>query len=131
MPYQLTITPKGNYLHVQASGMLNYEIALDAWRRIVQACDSHQCYNVLGEQYMDNPLTTMEAWNHQTLFVEAGVTHKMRIAWVDLNPATLAKTRFTETVLLNRGLVNGRLFTNVSEAKQWLLGEASDCQRGP
>jgi len=121
MNYQLKIERKGEYLSVQASGKLTYEIALDAWRRIVNSCEVHQCFNVLGVQNMDNPMTTMEAYDHQKIFAEAGVTHKMRIAWVDLNPATYDATWFVETVLLNRGLVNGRLFTNVNDAKQWLL----------
>jgi EAL domain-containing protein (putative c-di-GMP-specific phosphodiesterase class I) len=121
MKYELTIEPMGDYLHVRGSGKLNYDVALDAWKRIVKACEEYQCYNVLGEQYMDNALTTMEAWDHQKIFAEAGVTHNMRIAWVDLNPATVEKTQFVETVLINRGLVNGQLFADVETAKQWLL----------
>jgi hypothetical protein len=70
---------------------------------------------------MDNALTTMDAWRHQEIFAKAGVTRKIRIAWVDLNPDTFEITRFVETTLLNRGLVNGRLFADVREARQWLL----------
>jgi hypothetical protein len=125
MTYELTIVPMGDYLHVTASGELNYDNALDVWRRIVSACQEHGCYKVLGEQNMDNPLTTIEAFDHQKLFAEAGVTLGMRIAWVDLNPDTFEMTRFVETVLLNRGLVNGKLFTDVEEARRWLLDDAA------
>lgn len=124
MTYEVTIEAMGDHLHVRCSGVLNYKVALDTWQRIVKACDERQCYKVLGEQYMDNPLSTMDAWDHQTIFAEAGVTHKLRIAWVDLNPATVEKTRFAETVLINRGLVNGRLFTDITEARCWLLSDA-------
>lgn len=135
MKYSITIEPvsdpKGKYLHVRASGQLNYDVALDAWRKIVSACHEQQIYMVLGEQYMDNPLTTMEAWDHQKIFTEVGITHKFRIAWVDLNAATHQTTKFVETVLLNRGLVNGKLFNNVEAARRWLLSVDSVHDENP
>lgn len=121
MSYKMTIEPMGNYLHVRTCGEQNYEVALATWREIVNACRQYQCYHILDEACMDNSLTTMDAWGHQQIFAEAGVTPSMKIAWVDLNPATYDSTKFVETVLLNRGLVNGRLFSSVTEAKQWLL----------
>jgi len=43
-----------------------------------------------------------------------------RIAWVETNPEIIDIISFTETVLKNRGLP-GQLFTNVSDAEEWLL----------
>jgi hypothetical protein len=43
-----------------------------------------------------------------------------RIAWVQQNPDALAMTQTVESVLLNRGLVDGRLFTNERDARDWL-----------
>jgi hypothetical protein len=37
-----------------------------------------------------------------------------------LNPAAYEMTEVAETILLNRGLVNGRLFTDEFEARRWL-----------
>ena len=56
------------------------------------------------------------------LFQRLGITHKYRIAWVELNPKTSATTPFIETVLSNRGFP-GRLFSDASKAKKWLLKE--------
>ena len=58
--------------------------------------------------------------NHQAIFPEAGVTIDHRIAWAQLNPAAYKMSELVETVLLNRGMVNGRLFTDEHEARRWL-----------
>ncbi len=91
------------------------------WRRIVKTCESYDCFAVLGEQNMENPLEVIENYQIQDIFRKVGITSQYKIAWVDLNFKTLESTQFAETVLLNRGLVNGRLFTDVDKAKEWLF----------
>jgi hypothetical protein len=121
MNYNLTIHHEKSYLHVLVTGHVNYENALDAWCKIVKACEDRDCFNILGEMNMNNPISTIDGWKHQEIFQKAGVTLKMKIAWIDLNGKTFEATKFAEVVLRNRGLVNGRLFSNVDEARQWLL----------
>lgn len=65
----------------------------------------------------------MDAFKHEKIFRETEVSLKYRIAWVKKNPIARENIQFVETVLKNRGLVNGGLFTDVSEAKAWLLKE--------
>jgi hypothetical protein len=121
MAYELSVKSTGDYLHVKITGTLNHEIALDVWRCIVRASDEYLCYKILWEQFMENPLTTIDAFNQKDSVVEAGITFNHKIAWVDLNPTTYRMTHFTETVLVNRGLVNTRLFKSVDEARNWLF----------
>jgi hypothetical protein len=121
MPSSLEITPKENYLHVVITGRPTYENAIYLWRTIAEACNRHNCFYVLGEQDMSTAISTMDAWNHQTIFAEAGITAKFVIAWVDKNPKTFEQTEFIRTVLANRDIGYGKLFSDTEKAKSWLL----------
>ncbi len=94
------------------------------WKDIVAATKEHQCLYILGIAYLDTPLKVADAIDHQAIFLEAGVTIDHRIAWAQLNPAAVEMTRLAETVLLNRGLAYGRLFTDEYEARRWLRGDS-------
>lgn len=121
MSYQVDIAPEENYIHVVVTGLANYENAHDLWVKIAAACEAHQCYRVLGEQRMINSMSTVDAFNHQKIFLELGIGSKYRIAWVDHNPRTFETTDFIRTVLFNRDLGSGKLFSNITQAKNWLL----------
>jgi hypothetical protein len=117
----LEITPHDNYLHVVITGNSSYEKAVYLWKTVAEACKTHNCFNVLGEQNMSTAISTIDAWNHQTIFTEAGITAKFLIAWVDKNPRTFEQTEFIRTVLANRDIGYGKLFTDTEKAKSWLL----------
>lgn len=119
MPIQ--ITPQEDYLHVVISGTSSYENAVLLWQTIAEACNQHNCFYVLGEQDMSTAISTMDAWNHQTIFKEAGINAKFIIAWVDKNPRTFEHTDFIRTVLANRDIGYGKLFSDAEKAKSWLL----------
>jgi hypothetical protein len=40
-----------------------------------------------------------------------------------LNKEAIGNLQFLETVLLNRGMLNGKVFHDAEEAKRWLLQE--------
>jgi hypothetical protein len=69
---------------------------------------------------MDRPLSLADAIDHQAIFPEAGVTIDHRIAWVQEDPDARKRAEVAETILLNRGLLNGRLFADEFEARRWL-----------
>ncbi len=122
MDYQVLISHHEQYLHVEVRGEANYKNALAMWKEVVQACESHQCYRILGEQNMLHTVSTSDAYDHPKLFREAGVTRKHRIAWVDHNPRTRTTTEFIHDVLTNRQVGGqGRVFSNLDKARQWLL----------
>ena len=123
MEDQFQITYEGNYIQVRLQGSEDLGVASRLWPLILEACKDNDCFKVLGIAKASSPLGPMDAYNHAELFNKLGINHQYRIAWVELNPEAYEATHFAETVLNNRGLP-GRLFADVSEAKQWLLNEA-------
>lgn len=121
MSYEVTITPEENYLRVVVTGNSTYENAADLWKTIAAECKKQNCFNILGQQMLNNGVSTLDAWNHQTIFSEAGITAKFLIAWVDHNPKTFANTDFIRTVLSNRDIGYGKVFSDAVKAKAWLL----------
>lgn len=117
----LKITHHEQYIHVNVRGMGNYENALFMWQSVVDACEHHQCFKVLGEQYLFDSVSTSEAFDHPALFKKVGISKKYTFAWVDNNPRTRETTQFVRDVLANRSIGYGRLFTDVEAAKRWLL----------
>lgn len=119
----LKITHCDSYLHVEVRGMGTYENAEFMWQSVVNACEQHQCYKVLGEQYLFDSVSTLEAFDHPALFKKVGITQKHRFAWVDKNPRTRETTQFVRDVLASRSIGYGRLFTDTESAKTWLLSK--------
>ncbi len=120
----LIIENKDRYIHVRHYGRDSYDITLDMWQRIVAACEEYNCFNILGETYTKNRLSTIDNYRHAEIMKQAGVTLRHRIAWVAHGPEALEDLTFVETVLLNRGLVLGKVFMSIEEAKRWLLNES-------
>ncbi|MDO8344865.1 MAG: hypothetical protein Q7T48_16820 [Cellvibrio sp.] len=121
MELDLKITAHDDYLHVAVRGIGNYENAFYFWQKVVEACDLHQCYKVLGEQYLFDSVSTIEAFDHPAMFKKLGITTKYQFAWVDKNPRTRETTQFVYDVLANRSVSFGRLFNDIESAKHWLL----------
>ena len=120
MAAQYTIEHVGSIIEVRVTGVPNRESITQMWKDIVAASTEHRCLSILGLSKLDRPLKLADALDHQAIFLEAGVTIDHRIAWVQLNPEAYAMTELVETVLLNRGLANGRLFIDEFEARRWL-----------
>ena len=115
-----TIEHRDPLIEVRVSGTPDRESIGQMWKDIVTASREFGCLDILGLTNMERPLKLADAIDHQAIFLEAGVTIDHRIAWVQLNPEGLAMTQLAESVLLNRGLANGRLFTNELDARRWL-----------
>ena len=110
-------------VEVRASGIPDRASIAQMWKDIVSACNEHRCFSILGIANMERPLSLADAIHHQAIFLEAGVTIDHRIAWVQENPDARKRTEVAETILLNRGLLNGRLFTDEFEARRWLADD--------
>lgn len=123
MNYQMSVTFMGDYVEARSTGDKNYQTAVALWREIIRVCDEHDCYKVLGIGQSTTPMSTMDAMNHTKLFQDFSITRKYQIAWVELNREAVGSIKFLEMVLLNRGLLNGKLFHDVAEAKRWLLAQ--------
>lgn len=121
MPYQMSVTFEGDHVLAHSVGDKNYQTSVALWQEIVKTCEEYHCFSILGIGESTSPMPTMDAFNHTKLFEDFQITHKYRIAWVELNPQAVNSVKFLETVLLNRGKLNGKLFHAVDEAKRWLL----------
>ena len=110
-------------IEVRATGAPDRESVAQMWKDIIAACNEHHCFSILGIANMDRPLSLADAIDHQAIFLEAGVTIDHRIAWVQLNPEARKRSEIAETILLNRGMLNGRLFADEFEARRWLANK--------
>jgi len=120
MALHYTIDLEDSTIVVRGGGTADKESITQLWREIVAACDQHSCLYILGFSDLDKPLSISNAFDHQAIFLEAGVTIDHRIAWVDENPESLRMIQLVESVLLNRGLANARVFSDEFEARRWL-----------
>jgi hypothetical protein len=120
MTAQYTIEHVNSIIEVHVAGLPDRQSIAQMWKDIIKASDEHGCMSILGVTNMDRPLKLADAIDHQAIFLEAGVTIDHRIAWVQLNPEAYDMTQLVETVLLNHGLLNGRLFADEFEARRWL-----------
>ena len=123
MSYQMSVIFMGDYVEARSTGDKSYQTAVALWREIIRVCDEHDCYKVLGIGESTTPMSTMDAMNHTKLFQDFSITRKYQVAWVELNREAVGSIKFLETVLHNRGLLNGKLFHEVAEAKRWLLAQ--------
>ncbi len=121
MSDKVVITPMDGYIYVEISGRGNYDEVLELWQNIAAACHKHNCFNVLGIQRIKVAVDTLIALDHHTVFTDVGIDHRYRIAWVDENPRTFETVQFIKNVLANRSIAYGRIFTDESKAKKWLL----------
>ena len=118
--YQVTLSAEPEWIHVEIKGTANYENAKAIWRKILDFCNTHQCYKILGEQRTTNEMSTTDAWKHTEIFSELGINGKYKIAWVDLNPRSYQTTQFIRQALANRYLGYGKIFNDTEKAKSWL-----------
>ena len=120
MAANYTIKCVDSVIEVRVTGTPDRPSLARMWKDIVAGCREHRCLSVLGLSDMEKPIKLADAIDHQAIFLEAGVTIDHRIAWVQMNPEAVRMNMLIESVLLNRGLANGRVFTNELEARQWL-----------
>lgn len=100
--------------------------AYEMWETIIAECEANKCNRILGISNLQEPMPTMDAYDHLSLLQSVGVTDKHRIAWVAGKPALLEKLRLAETVLRNRGSIDIQVFESVSNAKRWLENKDQD-----
>lgn len=120
MENKMRIIPKRGYIHVSSNGKKDSKFAYRLWSNTVKVCRKNECFNIFGIANTSHALKLVDCYNHARLFQELGIDYKYRIAWVELNPDAFELIKFIETVLTNRG-INVRLFSDITEAKNWLL----------
>ncbi len=122
MTYELTITRKPTYLHAVVIGKNTKENVVDYFQKIRSECASRNCHRVLIEERLEGPrFGTIDVFEvaDQGSMESLGVFQA--IAYID-ESATGDSMQFAETVARNRGIPI-RVFSNVIDAENWLLGE--------
>lgn len=122
MENEFVVTYEKDYIQVFSNGDKNYEFSSRLWTNVVETCGKHNCFKILGIANTSNPHETSEGFAHAELFWDLGINHEFSIAWVEQNTESFDAVYFIETVLRNRGM-NVRLFSDIAEAKDWLLTE--------
>lgn len=107
-------------LRVTTEGTFDFVNAFEMWEGIAKACDELGCYRILGVSKLNEPIPTMDAYDHLSMLQAVGINNKYRIAWVSGKPKLLERLRLAETVLRNRGSINIRIFTAVKRAEHWV-----------
>lgn len=120
MALRYSIEHKNSLIEVRLEGVPDRASLTQMWKDIVAGCKEHGCMSILGISEVEQPPRLADAIHLQVIFLEAGVTIDHRIAWVQLNPAAVRMNILSESILLNRGMLNGRLFTDEAEARKWL-----------
>ena len=123
MALKYSINYVNSTIEIRVTGTPDRASLTHMWKDIIGACKEHQCFSILGIVDIDRPLSLADAIDHQASFLEAGVTIDHRMAWVQEDAEGRKRTEVAETVLLNRGLLNGRLFADEFEARRWLADD--------
>lgn len=121
MTIDYDISHSDSLIQVRVNGTADDADIRQLWAAIVEACETHDCYDILGISALDQPFSTVTAFNHHEIFTDVGVTLHHRIAWVDANSASEEVLAFTESVLVKRSKLNGGLFPSVEAGTKWLM----------
>jgi len=122
MDYELSYTFKEKFLLIQVKGADNYEIAEIFFSKLFDLCNEYNCKKILVISN-SKPLSTREAYSIKDLLKEIGYSFEYRMAWIENNPDTIKIDKFIETVFQNWFSINAKLFSEESEAKNWLLNK--------
>ena len=122
MTDQITISYEGDHILALSNGEKDYPFVVALWTKVRNACVKHKCFDVLGIAETTVPIETSDALKIADVFGDLGIDAKFRIAWVEINPEAYRIAFFAESVLANKGFPGGRVFLDVAEAREWLLG---------
>jgi len=115
-----------DHVRIDSYGERSIEYATALWTEVVKVCAENDCYLVLGISNAPGPMPVMDGFAHIDLFRELEIRDNYRISWAELNDDARSASEFTETVLVNRGLYPGKLFSNEEDAREWLFSEPEE-----
>jgi predicted transcriptional regulator len=125
MTYSLEIQEKSEHIEVRVSGERirgqEIEDALNMWKIVAKKCDETGISRVLVVSTVTGSLPIISAYEIATSTDKVNWNRKFRTAIVDLNEESRQINLFGETVVVNRGYFQVKVFDNQSEAVKWLL----------
>ncbi len=121
MTYVMSFTVENDFLRIQLKADSSFETSKRFWTELYDLCGKHDRTKILVISDSE-PVKTLPAFDHAALLIETGFTIQHRVAWVETNPVGMEIDKFIENVLVNRGIIRAKLFSEESDAKKWLLG---------
>lgn len=122
MSYSFRIENKKDFLLIKASGQDSIKASKDIYHATLEAASKDKVYKVVVLSEM-KPVSVNEAWDMQEIFFNNLPPFPLKIAWIDSNMESLEMNTFTEHVLVNRGLLNTKVFSDRNRAMEWLMKE--------
>lgn len=123
MDGHFSITREPDYIHVviNGSGRTHGDKAAEViWQSIATACKTHNCYKILGEQRLSQPLPLDAAYQHFSIFAKVGIDSRHKIAWVDTCDASRKVVEFISDLVGSRLFVTTKSFKSLEPAREWL-----------
>lgn len=120
MSLRYKISKEDSVIRVRTEGVFDFLQAYEMWEKIVAACNSHNCFRVLGQSGLEEPVPALDAYEHLGILESVGISPHHRIAWVAEDPALLDSLRIVETVVRNRSPFAVRMFDKMNDAERWL-----------
>jgi hypothetical protein len=106
-------------LYVQTSGVLTSDNVNPMVADVVTAMVHHKCRKqIVDHRKTKMELSVLEYYQRPDINTQIGISRTWRIAMIFKERTE--NTQFMETVFINRGF-NFKQFTDLEEAKQWLL----------
>jgi hypothetical protein len=125
MTYDIVIQEKQHYLEVRVSGTRiksrETKDALDMWRVVAEKCNDTGMSHVLVILSLTGGSTSiMPAYDIASSAEQVGWRRKFKTAIVDLNEESRQVNLFGETVAVNRGFSQIKVFDDENKAVEWL-----------
>lgn len=120
MSQRYTIEKIDSVIRVHTSGGYDFVSIFEMWEQIIAACESHNCFRVIGLSNLDEPPAQVESYEYLSMLQAVGLTPKYRVAWVAENPALLDVMMLAETVIKHRSALVVRVFADVDGAESWM-----------
>lgn len=122
MSYNLKISKKRGYLHARVTGENSKENVRLYLQELTRECEKAECRRLLIEERLEGPrLDATSVFEIVSDGSKKSRAFLRAIAYVDVY-AEGPSMKNAESFATNRGL-NVQLFSEVSEAKRWLVGQ--------
>ncbi len=117
MTYSINVEKQAQIIHVTLT-MDQPEVDLsESWGAIAQACKGLRCDKVLVESRIEDPRTSMLLYDLVYYLTKLGFSPQHKVAFVSYQ--TGVELSRAEQMLANAA-INGRIFTDLEEARAWL-----------
>lgn len=125
MQIEMTLIESDGILRVDLQGHRDAKQAISQatsiWPRVAAECRARNIYRILAISQLTGRLPPLSAYAISSNPQQFNWDRNFQLAFVDLNPESLADNQFGELVATNRGW-SMKVFDNEQDAMTWLNG---------